>query len=142
MPFLLKLLKNPKIIVWTLVISCMVGLFMYGKIQYVQVKSLQKDLLIVEKNVNTLEDVIKSQELKMEIFESSINERQEIIDDMIELNKKLRSSYSILESQLDDVLGELETTNPSEVKTIENRVTNSYKCIESASGNEGVVCEE
>lgn len=145
MPFLLGLLKNPRVIAWGLAIAIMAGLFTYGKIQYVQVKALKSDLAVAEQNITTLEESNKAKDAKYNQLQTDMEDKQTILDGISEDKKRLAKEYGILESQLAILLGEINTGDPETLpevkKKVEKSVVNSYACIEAATGNEGSLCE-
>lgn len=145
MSFLLGLLKNPRFIAWAIAVSIMIGLFTYGKIQYVQVKSLESELAISEQNILTLEQINKAKDRKYQNLLDDIKSK-EILLDKIKLDKQiLVAEYSSLESKISSLLDQINNSGgpvePSVGKIIERSVINSYSCIERAMGIGGALCE-
>ena len=145
MPILLGLLKNPRVIAWGVALAIMAGLFTYGKIQYVQVKSLKSDLAVAEQNVKSLEASNEAKDAKYRQLQLNIEEKQVILDGIRKDKEQLAKEYRELETQLAGILDEVEGVNaetlPEVKKKVEISVINSYACIEAATGNEGVTCE-
>lgn len=145
MPFLLGLLKNPRVLAWGLALVIMTGLFTYGKIQYVQVKSLKSDLAIAEHNITTLEVSNKAKDDKYLQLERDMNDKQVILDGITQDKELLAIEYKTLEAQLSSILDDIEVgdveTLPEVKKRVEKSVVNSYSCIELATGNTGAPCE-
>ena len=145
MPFLLGLLKNPRILAWGLALTIMTGLFTYGKIQYVQVKALKSDLAVAEQNITTLELSNEAKDAKYSQLERDMNAKQVILDGITQDKELLVIEYKTLESQLSKILADIEVgdveTLPEVKKRVEKSVVNSYLCIELATGNVGASCE-
>ena len=145
MPFLLGLLKNPRILAWGLALTIMTGLFTYGKIQYVQVKALKSDLAVAEQNITTLELSNEAKDAKYSQLERDMNAKQVILDGITQDKELLVIEYKTLESQLSKILDDIEVgdveTLPEVKKRVEKSVVNSYLCIELATGNVGASCE-
>lgn len=145
MSVLLGLLKNPRVIAWGVALTIMVGLFSYGKIQYVQVKSLKSDLAIVEQNVKTLETSNTAKDAKYRQLQMDMEDKQIILEGIQKEKEKLAKEYRELETQLSGILDEVEGVNsetlPEVKKKVETSVINSYACIEAATGNRGAKCE-
>lgn len=145
MSVLLGLLKNPRVIAWGVALTIMVGLFAYGKIQYVQVKSLKSDLAIVEQNVKTLETSNAAKDAKYRQLQRNMEDKQLILEGIQKDREKLAKEYRELETQLAGILDEVEGVNsetlPEVKKKVETSVINSYACIEAATGNRGAKCE-
>lgn len=147
MSFLLGLLKNPRVIAWVMgvALAIMVGLFTYGTIQYVQVKSLKSDLAVAEQNVKTLETSNAAKDVKYRQLQRDMEDKQLILEGIQKDKEKLAKEYRELETQLAGILDEVEGVNPETLpevkKKVETSVINSYACIEVATGNEGAKCE-
>lgn len=145
MPFLLGLLKNPRVLAWGLALAIMTGLFTYGKIQYVQVKALKSDLAVAEQNITTLEVSNEAKDAKYSQLERDMNDKQFILDGITQDRERLAIEYKTLEVKLSSILddigvGDVETL-PEVKKRVEQSVVNSYSCIELATGNAGASCE-
>lgn len=145
MPFLLGLLKNPRVLAWGLALAIMTGLFTYGKIQYVQVKALKSDLAVAEQNITTLEVSNKAKDAKYSQLERDMKDKQVVLDGITQDKERLAIEYKTLESQLSEILADVEVgdveTLPEVKKRVEKSVVNSYSCIELATGNVGASCE-
>ncbi len=141
MPFLLSLIKNPKILMGGAVIVIMISLFTWGKIQSSRLESAKADLVIAEQNITVLEESVEAERKKAAQRELDAKAKQGTIDSLNAEKKQLTEEFAETKGELqhilDVVIPGIET--PEDLaqakETVEQAVTASYGCIEAATGD-------
>lgn len=126
-------LETVKRIILAIVLSLLIVSLLYTSFQLNRTK---EDLFQSEQNVSVLESTLEAERQKAIQREADAKLKQDQINKLNSERKRLDLEYQTLESQLSDLIPQLETS-PEDVKeTAEQAITISIKCLEAATGGE------
>ncbi len=141
MPFLLNLIKNPKVLMYGAIGILVAGLFIWGKMTASKLEASQANLAVAEQNITVLESSIEAERKKAQLRQQDAADKQLKITQLREEKEALNQDFADTKTELNHILTTVLPGIKTEEdlikakETIEEAVTTSYGCIEAATGS-------